>query len=554
MIASAKHLDFMDPDYLPIIIERMDRLKHLRTKEGKKALPALLKYYKDNCIEFINDWMVTYDPRVKPSYRPFILFKCQEEYIEWIIDKLESKEDGLVEKSRDMGATWLNMAFAIWAWRFHEIKVGFGSRKETLVDRLGDPDSIFEKGRMILDRLPYEFLPNGFSAKDHLGFMKFINPENGSTITGEAGDNIGRGGRNTVYFKDESAFYMRPMLIEASLSQNSDVKIDVSTPNGVGNLFHQKATGGVIDKFVLDWKDDPRRDQAWYKKQVAKLDSIIVAQEIDRDYGASVEGLIIPAKWVQAAIELDIDSSGMRRAGLDVADEGADSNALAIAYGSVLKHIEEWKKGNTTQTARRAAHTCGEHECYSLRYDKIGVGAGVKGELAEQAYKHIKAIGIHSGSSPTPGMYEESEKSNKDFFLNFRAQMWWLLRRRFEKTYEHVNKIEEHSYEEMISIPNDYELITELSIFHYKFTSNGKIQVEKKEDAKKRGFKSPNKADAVCMAFAPVYIKRAGTFRRSKNHDLPRDNQNTERDVTGTVGAQCGTFRRKKLRLTMGAR
>jgi hypothetical protein len=54
---------------------------------------------------------------------------------------------------------------------------------------------------------------------------------------GEAGDNIGRGGRTLVYFKDESAHYEHPDLIEAALGDNTNVQIDISSVNGLGNVL-----------------------------------------------------------------------------------------------------------------------------------------------------------------------------------------------------------------------------------------------------------------------------------------------------------------------------
>lgn len=62
--------------------------------------------------------------------------------------------------------------------------------------------------------------------------FEVCNPENGAVIVGEAGDNIGRGNRTSIYFKDESAFYEHPDTIDAALSQTSNCKIDISTPNG----------------------------------------------------------------------------------------------------------------------------------------------------------------------------------------------------------------------------------------------------------------------------------------------------------------------------------
>ena len=51
--------------------------------------------------------------------------------------------------------------------------------------------------------------------------MRIVNPQTGASITGESGDNIGRGGRKLCYFKDESAWYERPEKIEAALADNT---------------------------------------------------------------------------------------------------------------------------------------------------------------------------------------------------------------------------------------------------------------------------------------------------------------------------------------------
>ena len=73
---------------------------------------------------------------------------------------INSQSAGLVEKSRDMGATWTTVAFSVWLWLFRPgSAIGFGSRKELLVDRLGDMDSIFEKIRYTIKMLPGFLLP-----------------------------------------------------------------------------------------------------------------------------------------------------------------------------------------------------------------------------------------------------------------------------------------------------------------------------------------------------------------------------------------------------------
>ena len=70
---------------------------------------------------------------------PVVLFPRQREFIEWLHERFTTKTSAPVEKSRDSGATWMSCAFAVWLWLFYPgSTVGFGSRKEILVDRAGD--------------------------------------------------------------------------------------------------------------------------------------------------------------------------------------------------------------------------------------------------------------------------------------------------------------------------------------------------------------------------------------------------------------------------------
>lgn len=266
---------------------------------------------KRRCSEDIAHWcnyhVFTFDPREPQAALPFDLWPKQLDMLRWLAEREKTKTDGLVEKSRDTGASWICCLYALHAWLNRDgFACGFGSRKLEYVDVKGNPKSIFEKFRIILRNLPPWMLPRGFRWKEHDCFAKLINPANGSTITGEGGDDIGRGDRAAIYFVDEAAFLERPQMVESSLSQTTNVRIDVSTPNGPGNPFAQKRHGGKVAVFTLHWKDDPRKDNAWYAKQKERFDSVTVAQEIDIDYTASIEGIMIPAIWVRAAVDFQL--------------------------------------------------------------------------------------------------------------------------------------------------------------------------------------------------------------------------------------------------------
>jgi phage terminase large subunit len=493
-------IDELDRHHL--ISDCLDRRKQLleSTEEDPDLIEAILAQCASDPAQWVKDWVWTYDPRRSPAVIPMNLFDRQSAYLYWRQERRSRKEHGLIEKSRDMGLTWLNCCAQLHAWLFESgYKGTVGSRKEMLVDRIGDPDSIFEKMRFIIRYLPDWMRPQNYSD----GSLKLINKDKGCSITGEAGDNMGRGGRSSVYDVDEAAFIERAERVDAAISQNTEVVFYTSTPNGPGNPFAQKRLSGKIEVFTFHWRDDPRKDDKWYQKQVSTLDPVIVAQEIDIDYNASIEGVTIPHKWVLAAINLDLPMRGDQTAGLDIADEGKDSNVLIARHGPVVTDIESWGEGNTTQTAYKTIELARTLQFAHLNYDAIGVGAGVGGTLSSADHLPFTIQPINGSGAVSDTVWSEfDDRTSSEIFKNLRAELWWLLRRRFEKTYEHVNGLATYPLDELISIPNHPMLIAQLSQPLRKFNESGKIVIESKEDMARRGIKSPDYADALVYAFA----------------------------------------------------
>lgn len=456
---------------------------------------------KEDPIYFICTYVQTYDPRVSPPYMPFQLFPKQQEFISWLGERYLNREDGVAEKSRDVGFTWCCVAFLIHKWLFERgFKGTVGSRKQDLVDKLGDPDSIFEKMRMILTRLPVFLKPRSY--RDN--FCKLINNDNGAVITGEAGDNMGRGGRSSMYILDEFAHIERAAKVDAAVSANCDCKIYVSTPQGMGNLFYQKRINTAYPLFTLHWRDDPRKTQEWYERQKATLDPIILAQEVDIDYSASQINVVIPQIHVTAATGYELRGSGHRSAGLDVAGMGSNLNVMVIRQGSRVLSVHSWKGENTTQTAYRAIELAKQHQVKHICFDAIGVGEGVGATFAEskQLMGDITYTAVKSGSSPSDAYWSAEHRTSKDKFRNLKAEMWFLLRNRFRNTYEMTQGIRQYPDSELISIPPDNILARQLSVPTFRFTETGKIQIEGKEELRKRGIESPDHADALALAFA----------------------------------------------------
>jgi phage terminase large subunit len=514
-------------DYARIEIERAGRLQRLRS--DPRLVGYMKAHYAEHPTDFIDDWGCTLDPRNAdidlPTLTPFILFPRQEEWVDYTIEQWQSRHRALTEKSRDSGVTWLAVALAATLCIFRKgMIVGFGSRVEDYVDKLGDPKSIFEKARIFLRNLPEEFR-GGWVEKKHSFYMRIIFPENDALLVGEGGDNIGRGARTAIYFVDEAAHLERPLLAEASLSNTTNCRHDISTPHGLGNPFQQNRHSGRIKVFTMSWRDDPRKDDEWYAKQLEEAHSpAIVAQEIDIDYAASVEGTIIPAAWVRAAVDahikLGIEPSGSRRLGLDVADEGADRNAACVMDGIVVAHVEEWsgKGSDIFETVRKAFHICILHGVTDLRYDADGLGASVRGDarvLQEQSRRtRMKVIPFRGSGKvqfpdreaarPEKGTAGGGKRGprNQDLYANLKAQGWWTLRLAFQATYRAVVEGMAYDPDEIISISSEIpsnvrsQLESELSQPTYETNTAGKIVVDKSPP----GTKSPNMGDSVVIA------------------------------------------------------
>ena len=515
--------DWKNPDYSAVWKYRNNLLDWLRANPDEWT--RLFAYYRTHPVDAIEDWVVTYDPRLasegKNPYIPLILFPKQRELVEWIIKCFRSKEEGIVEKSRDAGATWICLAVAWILWFLQPgVKIAFGSRVERLVDKIGDPDSILEKLRIMIDRLPREMQPRGWDKKVYAPYMKIINPENGSTITGEGGRNIGRGGRSSLYFIDEAAFLEYPDEAERALSENTDAKIWVSTPNGTGNPFYRKRFSGNFPVFPLEWRDDPRKDAAWYAKKVRTLEPETLAQEVDLDYEASAGDVVCPAKMVRVSqlLRAQLAEEGLLKdveldagiGGLDIAAGGKNKTVFVPRYGPLVGPPITWSEEDSINIAGRTNELARLTKCLIVKYDSVGVGKGVTSALRRMP--DIPSQGINPGDGPTKKRWPDGKRA-KDKFLNLRAEMMWEVREALRRTYEHWLFINgdggvEHELSELLLLPDHSKLCAELSLPRYFFTTTGKIQIESKKQMAARGIASPDHADALVLTYAPRPVRR----------------------------------------------
>jgi hypothetical protein len=477
----------------------------------------------DGLLHWFDRYAWTYDPRLigKPggAFIQFNLWPRQREAVRWLYGQIIAQEEGLLEKSRDVGATYLCAGVCAWAWMFLDgFKGTFGSRKVDYVDKKDNPDSIFAKLRIILRRQPPELMPVGFSWTTHDNYMRLSNPATGATISGEGGEDMGRGGRSTVYVLDEAAFVPNAETTEAALSGNTDCVIWVSSVNGMGNLFARKRHSILKPRqvFRLHWRDDPRKTDEWAQtKQASFSEPTTWASEYDIDYSASVEGICIPALWVESAkrladLEPRLRPSNNGALGLDVGAGKAKSVAI-VRKGPVVLPPKARGEPDTTGTAHWGLELAKAAGVSSVNFDAPGVGAGVASTMMHNEVAGLAIYPVNTGTPPSNRRWPD-ERTSEEMFGNLKAEIWWLCRTALQRTHEHVLFLEgkdggiEHPVTDLLALPSGDQqsdaLNLQLSLVKWEKNERGKIVIEKKDALRRRGIASPDHADALMLTFA----------------------------------------------------
>lgn len=288
--------------------QRLERLNSLNTAAEIQAEMELCRDGLDGMIHWFYYYAWTADPRPDaPLYSvPFGLFDFQLDLVEWLWKLIfEERADGTIDKSRDMGVSWVVVGFSDAQFLLSPSRSPFtalfGSRKEDYVNTTGDMSSLFEKLRYMLRLVPGWQLPKGWNPAKHAGSLKIENPETGATLTGESSnDDFGRAGRYTAIFFDEFAsFPGGGYAAWTASSESTRSRIPISTPKGKFNKFSEIVHDESTASCSLHWKKHPWKDDRWYDWQHTRMTAVEIAQELDLDYEGSLAGRLLPM-WDEA--------------------------------------------------------------------------------------------------------------------------------------------------------------------------------------------------------------------------------------------------------------
>ncbi len=159
---------------------------------------------------------------------------------------------------------------------------------------------------------------------------------------------------------------------------------------------------------------------------------------------------------------------------VDVARYGSDHSVILRRQGWRVEEIRTFNGIDTMQLTGWVAAAIREFQPRRTCIDEVGVGAGVVDRLREQGYG-VRGINVAQAAR------------QKEVFANLRAEGYWRLRELFAAG--------------EIAIPPDQQLVSELVSLRYHVDSRGRTLLERKEDMRKRGAPSPDRADALMLAF-----------------------------------------------------
>lgn len=283
-----------------------------------------------------------------------------------------------------------------------------------------------------------------------------------------------------------------------SMSGHTATTILAGNPVRTSGLFfdtHHKLRG-EWRTYHISCVDHPRVS-ADFVKQVRDTygeDSNQFRVRVLGEFPKADDDTVIPFELAESALRRDVSPIRTETVwGVDCARFGSDRSALARRKGNALLCPVETRQGwDTMQVAGWVKNewdaTAAPDRPTEILVDVIGIGAGVVDRLREL---NLPVRGINVSESPSTG----------EPYANLRAELWfkgreWLAKRD-------------------CTLAGDEGLVGELVAPKYKFTSSGKRQIESKEDMKKRGMRSPDKADAFLLTFAATAATLAGGGTRA---------------------------------------
>ena len=278
-----------------------------------------------------------------------------------------------------------------------------------------------------------------------------------------------------------------------SMSGESACTVLIGNPTRNSGLFFQ-----THHKLASEWKTmhvsclDSGRVSRDFVKQIADTygpESNAYRVRVLGEFALRDDDTLIPAELVDSAMIRDVAADAREPIvyGLDVARFGDDRSVLCKRRGNVVTEFRVWQGLDLMQLTGAIVNEAKLDKPAEICVDSIGLGSGVADRLRELGHV-VRDVNVSEASAMNP----QAAKLRDELWLSVKE---WLNAR-------------------ACRLPKMEELRQELVAPTYTFTSNGKIKVEGKAELKRRGMRSPDLADALCISFASIASRVGGRSPR----------------------------------------
>lgn len=328
-----------------------------------------------------------------------------------------------------------------------------------------------------------------------------------------------------LFIVDEASGVADPIMeaILGTLSGSENKLLLCGNPTRTSGTFYDSHHKDRVDykTHKISSRDSKRADKTNIKMLERKYgkDSDVVRVRVDGEFPKSEPDVFIPLEFAEAAamrevypIDEDTDEPIIPETpefhiGADIARFGNDETVIVPRIGNLVPEIHRYTKQDTMTTAGRIIRHAKD---YMAKYDKShcfikidddGVGGGVTDavrELVRVERLPFTVVDCHNGG----------KADDSDHYDNWGTEAWATVKELLQ--------------DGDVQIPNDEDLIGQLTTRKYSVTPKGKIRLESKDDMKKRGLRSPDRADAFVLAFAPVGVRVEEATKTVEKRPLTR--------------------------------
>ena len=285
---------------------------------------------------------------------------------------------------------------------------------------------------------------------------------------------------------------------EGAFSTGEAYALAISTPGEPSGRFYQihARKAGYEDWFPIHITKEEamqagRISAEWVEQRKRQWgeSSSVYQNRVEGEFASQDEESVIPLAWIEAAIERWHELAERKAwpdftgVGVDVARSGEDKTVYALRHKLAIRELRSYSRQDTMTTVGQVKGILDAFGGKAI-VDVIGMGAGVIDRLREQRYT---ALAFNAGAKA-----EGKDRSGELGFVNLRSYAWW-----------HLREMLDPAFDATLALPPDDLLIGDLTAPKWRVTSGGKIEVESKDDIKKRLERSTDFGDAVVMVFSP---------------------------------------------------